>query len=717
MTTETLDIPNASIATQEKSMEDCKADEQTIRTDAAMNNSIPSTIDSQHNDNDMMKEDTKQQSNKDQQSLSNNSTSSQHKPTSTLSVDETKITKAISFLSSPSINNISTSDKRNYLQHKIGMTEQEIDFAFDKIATAKMDDVMKEQVDGQLPSNNDRESNRQNGSNHQQQYRDDPYNNPHQRPTPPSFQAQNNMQSHNMHQHKQNTQDMSPHSSSSAASIAGGFSLGIFALAAFRWLNGGDFILFPPPSTVNANGESTPVKTEEEESGVEGKKLMNINEDDTDESLEEEDDDEEEEDNEEFEEDEYEETITNLMSGTSSNAQSYHPTSSNQEDLPSYSELVSEIRTLTTAIQSYRNETERNNRIVHNKVGREMTNDAMNFLKKKKESEVIEDEGKIMKVLLMEVSADLVQIKQCIEVKTNSESTSDESKAGDNDGDIKEKVDTEADEEDTKASEINDDDKEADDKEGPLQRIDTALEKIQKMLTMVQKVEEPVKETSDAEGSSSSTPPQTAEAEEKEKLTLSKPPSPSSSPTPSTGTEEKAQDEPSSSPAQLQDQDDSTEQTDEQKQQQQLEEAIKTLSTSNKMNDLKAGSQMLYLYCLNISKNPTVPRYRKIYTNNNTFRNKVGKLIGAKEFLSAVGFVERTNCFEWDQGTDDAAVKSRLDFALVALELLKNGTVKPKVEEENEQSNDTVSELQQTEVSLSTPLTVHTDIDEGIDLN
>ena len=119
---------------------------------------------------------------------------------------------------------------------------------------------------------------------------------------------------------------------------------------------------------------------------------------------------------------------------------------------------------------------------------------------------------------------------------------------------------------------------------------------------------------------------------------------------------------------------------------------------------------MLYLYCLNISKNPTVPRYRKIYTNNNTFRNKVGKLLGAKEFLSSVGFVERTNCFEWDQGTDDAAVKSRLDFALVALELLKNGTAKPKVEDDNEQANDTVSEVQQTEVSLSTPVTLQSDI-------
>jgi hypothetical protein len=111
---------------------------------------------------------------------------------------------------------------------------------------------------------------------------------------------------------------------------------------------------------------------------------------------------------------------------------------------------------------------------------------------------------------------------------------------------------------------------------------------------------------------------------------------------------------------------------------QQLEDALKLLAKSNNVEDLKIGAQMLYLYCLNIAKNPSVPRYRKIYTNNNTFRNKVGNLVGATEFLSAVGFVERTNCFEWadsDDGENSLVSKSRLDFALVALEMMKNGTV------------------------------------------
>ena len=40
-----------------------------------------------------------------------------------------------------------------------------------------------------------------------------------------------------------------------------------------------------------------------------------------------------------------------------------------------------------------------------------------------------------------------------------------------------------------------------------------------------------------------------------------------------------------------------------------------------------------------------------------------------------------------------------------------------KVDDDNEQSNDTVSDATTTEVSLSTPVTVQTDIDKGIDLN
>ena len=73
----------------------------------------------------------------------------------------------------------------------------------------------------------------------------------------------------------------------------------------------------------------------------------------------------------------------------------------------------------------------------------------------------------------------------------------------------------------------------------------------------------------------------------------------------------------------------------------QLEGALATLANSNDASDLKAGAQMLCLYCLSMSKNPSVLRYCKIYTNNATFKKKVGNFVGARELLIVVGFEER----------------------------------------------------------------------------
>jgi hypothetical protein len=141
-------------------------------------------------------------------------------------------------------------------------------------------------------------------------------------------------------------------------------------------------------------------------------------------------------------------------------------------------------------------------------------------------------------------------------------------------------------------------------------------------------------------------------------------------------------------------QDNLPEQPEQQQQYQlkQLEDALRTLANNNDAQSLKVGAQMLYLYCRNIFQNASVPRYRKIYTNNNTFRSKVGNLVGAKDFLMAVGFVEhaKENLFEWSEqqacggggGNVDteATIKSKLDFALVALELMKNGGAEADVD-------------------------------------
>ena len=56
-------------------------------------------------------------------------------------------------------------------------------------------------------------------------------------------------------------------------------------------------------------------------------------------------------------------------------------------------------------------------------------------------------------------------------------------------------------------------------------------------------------------------------------------------------------------------------------------------------NDYLAGIQSLYLFTLNISRQPHVPRYRRIYCDNEHYRNHVIPLCGASELLLAVGFV------------------------------------------------------------------------------
>ncbi len=70
----------------------------------------------------------------------------------------------------------------------------------------------------------------------------------------------------------------------------------------------------------------------------------------------------------------------------------------------------------------------------------------------------------------------------------------------------------------------------------------------------------------------------------------------------------------------------------------QLEGALATLGNFNNSTNLKAGVQMLYLYCLNMSKNPSVPCPCKIYTNNATFKNRVGNFADSRSGRVGGGF-------------------------------------------------------------------------------
>ena len=80
-----------------------------------------------------------------------------------------------------------------------------------------------------------------------------------------------------------------------------------------------------------------------------------------------------------------------------------------------------------------------------------------------------------------------------------------------------------------------------------------------------------------------------------------------------------------------------------------LKDCINTILENNDANVIKSGSQLLYLYLTNISTKPNNERYRKIYKSNESFR-KVESMIGGTDLLQIVGFVENgdnSNILEW----------------------------------------------------------------------
>jgi len=105
--------------------------------------------------------------------------------------------------------------------------------------------------------------------------------------------------------------------------------------------------------------------------------------------------------------------------------------------------------------------------------------------------------------------------------------------------------------------------------------------------------------------------------------------------------------------------------------------SIRRLIEENDIPALQNGSRLLYLYVVNVSNNPRVPRYRKIFTSNESFQ-KVDNLAGARDLLYAVGFVEQGDFLEWGASDttkekfDEEELLMRLKKATAALNILKS---------------------------------------------
>jgi hypothetical protein len=341
------------------------------------------------------------------------------------------------------------------------------------------------------------------------------------------------------------------------------------------------------------------------------------------------------------------EALHSILNGTA-NAHNLHPADAQ----PSYEDLVLEIRALTSAVHSYREEQERANRATVAKVGRGLTDDVMDLLRedKKNKDETSAPAGGAesfeilsLRSLLGEISDDLIHLKQSL--SRSKESKSDD--AGD---------DTHSETKGSEPVESTCDDEKLLHETELLTILDSSMEKLQKVLDAIEVSKEEQsdeKETFVVHEENPSQLPSPIEETNSPATDISVDVSP---PTDSAHVEVEASDE---SEPNAHD----------------VEQALKTLSSTNGDEELKVGAQMLYLYCMNISKNPTIPRYRKIYTNNSTFQKKVGILNGAKELLCAVGFIEKTNFFEWANPSDTSMeTEASLDLALVALDMMRKGT-------------------------------------------
>ena len=123
-------------------------------------------------------------------------------------------------------------------------------------------------------------------------------------------------------------------------------------------------------------------------------------------------------------------------------------------------------------------------------------------------------------------------------------------------------------------------------------------------------------------------------------------------------------------------------------QQMDLAASIRILIEQNSPEDLRAGAPLLYLYVSNLSNHPTAPRYRKLYTSNDSFQ-KVERLVGGKELLVALGFVETGgSCLEWkpEANTEDSmdCHIELLNGAASALKIVKTvsgSTIEPELVE------------------------------------
>jgi hypothetical protein len=555
------------------------------------------------------------------QTIYDKSTSSSSSPSTTV-IDEENVKKAISFLRNKEILDVSPSEKRKYLT-KVGITQDEIDTALDRLANT----IIGDSKEG---SNHNSDEGRPPYHRHLQHHQQQNHcGGPHSSgPLPPNYNMQprhdmNNFASNNMGSIRQEEGESSFFS---VSSWAGGFFMSTFCLAALRWLNGGDFVLFPPPvaasmSSVGRIKQNNDTQHDDNHQDGETDYLdeASVNSDGSGDP-----------------------DLSMILNGTANHERS--DVHGNNQEQSSFEDLVMEVKALSKAINSFREEQDRANRVTAAQLGKGVTDDAMDFLRQQKPL-VSQKKGDVAAIDKKDISRIRSLIAEMVDELSQVKDSFDDMAVEDGNATVESELDKK-----TGQTELS-------------SKIDIAIRKGKEVLALVKSPDE----------SSSAKIIESQQAPPAERGNIEKDQDANDTKHEEIEDVDNDKSEPDLTPAANEK---SGESSDVNPSSKDLEEALESLSQNNENEALKSGAQMLYLYCKNLSKNPSVPLYRKIYTNNNSFKSKVGNLVGAKEFLSALGFVERTNFFEWSPSNNETSseTKSQLDFALVALELLQKGS-------------------------------------------
>ncbi|KAG7364915.1 PUB domain containing protein [Nitzschia inconspicua] len=553
--------------------------------------------------------------------------------------DEQKIEKAIQFWNHPSLKNVTSEEKRAYL-HKRGLTDDLIHKAWDRMLEREQQQIPSNNNNNnfdtvpnnpsslsannnnlppnQRPSGNNNISYDGHGVSHNNHARQGP--SFHPTSTYPASTYPQHQQAYPQHQQQQQhypspyyppMEDMDDDPAISVAQglslVAVGGMLGVTAAAAVRWLNGGDFELFPSPvaATTAANAITGRIASDPTANEVDQALGRNVGneEEEEDEAFQEGVEDTAEDDNDEQGYDEYD-----IDDDDDDNDGRIQPLADKMD------QLLQAVSTNTETQEKLMRKIANNASTITNQSMDLLRNSQTPQQKKRNPTDLSETDRAVLLSQLTEIAADLNKVRTAgITNQEWEEDTAKILKKLEQSIDLlKIKSDTLSDNEDTTPS--------------TNAASDTSVSASQPQ-------------------SSPSTPGEVRWSNENEQV----------------GTTTTSSNSPTKS----------------------LHDCIRQIVTGNDASTLKVGTQLLYLYLVNLSGKPDNPRYRKIFTSNQSFQ-KVECLAGGRELLYAVGFEkdETKSVLEWlpssscnndDDNDNEAAALMLVKEATSALGVLKSG--------------------------------------------